>query len=86
MRADDDMISMVIIIIILIIIIMFIIIIMMMVMRMMTMMEIMMLEAAICENVLQILDITILNPEFRSSQKQLLLSGTMESSPPEAPT
>ena len=59
MRADDDMLSMVIIIIIFITIIMFIIIIMMMVMRRMTMMEIMMLEAPICEHVLQILDMTI---------------------------
>ena len=58
------MISMVIIIVILIIIIMFIIIIMMMVMRMMTNMEIMMLEAPICENVLQILGMTILKPKF----------------------
>ena len=41
-----------------IIIIMFIIIIMMMVMRMMTLMEIMMLDGPICENALQILDIT----------------------------
>ena len=53
---------------------------------MMTMMEIMMLEAPICENVLQILDMTIPKPKFRSSQEQLLLQGTMESDPPEAPT
>ena len=62
MRADDDMISMVIIIIIFII--MFIIIIMMMVMRMMNMIKIMMLEAPICENVAQILDMIIPKPKL----------------------
>ena len=60
MTADDDMIFMVITIVILII--MFII--MMMVMRMMSMMEIMMLEAPICGNVLQILDMTIPKPKI----------------------
>ena len=50
--------------IIIILIIMFIIIIMLMVMRMMTMMEIMTLEAPICGNVLQILDMTIPKPRF----------------------
>ena len=49
-------------------------------------MEIIMLEAPICENVVQILDMTFHKPTFWSSQKQLLLSGTMESGPPEAPT
>ena len=90
MTADDDIISMfiiiIIIIVILIIIILFIIIIMMMVMRMMTMMEIMMLEAPICESVLQFLDMIIPKPKFRSSQEHLLLSGTRESGPPEVPT
>ena len=64
MRADDDMISMVIVISKFIIIIVFIIIIMMMVMRMMTLMEIMMLEAAIYEQVLQILDMTTPKPRL----------------------
>ena len=52
------MISMVIIIVILIIIIM------MMVMRIMNMMEALMLEAPICDNVLQILDMTTPKPRF----------------------
>ena len=39
-------------------------IIMMMVMRMMSVMEIIMLEAPICENVLQILDVTTPKPRF----------------------
>ena len=64
MTADGDMISLVIIIVILIMIIMLIIIIMMMVMRMMTLMEIVMLEAPISKNVLQILDMAIPKPTF----------------------
>ena len=64
MGADDDMISMVIVIIMFMFISMFTIIIMMMVMRMMNMMETMMLEAPVCENVLQILDMTTPKPRF----------------------
>ena len=48
-------------------------------------MEIMMLEAAVCENVVQVLDMTTPNPKFWNSQEQLLLSGTMENGPPGAP-
>ena len=58
MSADDDMISMFIIKII----------IMMMVMIKMTLMEIMMLEAPMCENVLQILDMTTPKPRFERVQ------------------
>ena len=64
MTAADDMIPMVIIIIILLIIIIIMFIIMMMVMRKMTLMEIMMLEAPMCENILQILDMTTPKPRF----------------------
>ena len=49
-------------------------------------MEIMMLEAPVCEHVLQILDMLILKLRFWNSQEQLLLSGTMESAPQKAPT
>ena len=59
--------------------------IMMMVMRMMNMIEIMMLEAPICNNVLQILDMTTPKPQLCWSQDQLLLQDTMENDPPEAP-
>ena len=86
MTADDDMTSMVIIMIIFIIIIIFIFIIMLMVMKMITMMKIMTLQAPTCENALQILDTTIPQPKFGSNKEQLLLHGTMESDPPEAPT
>ena len=59
---------------------------MMMLMMAMTMtMEIRMLDGMICEHVLQILDMTIPKPRFWSSREQLLLQGTMESDPPEAP-
>ena len=54
-------------------------------MRMMNMMEIMMLEAPICENVLQILDMTTPKHRFWRSPNQLLLQDTMESDPPGAP-
>ena len=37
-----------------------------------------------CENVLQILDMTLPEPRFRSSAMQFRLVGTMESAPPEA--
>ena len=56
-----------------------------MVMRMMNMIEIMMLEAPICNNVLQILDMTTPKPQFWRSQDQLLLQDTMENDLPEAP-
>ena len=48
-------------------------------------MEIKMLDGPICENVLQILDMTTPKPGFWRSPDQLLLQDTMESGPPEAP-
>ena len=41
-------------------------------------------DSAFCENVLQILDMTLPEPRFRSSAIQFRLVGTMESAPPEA--
>ena len=85
MKDDDDIISVVVVKTTLTLIIMFIIIIMMMVMRMTKILETMMLEAPICENVLQILDMIIPKPGFRKSRDQALLQDTIESDPPEAP-
>ena len=47
--------------------------------------EIRMLDGPICENVLQILDITILKPRFVKGPDQLLLQDKMESDPPDSP-
>ena len=41
-------------------------------------------DSAFCENVLQILDMTLPEPRFRSSADQFGLVGTMESAPLEA--
>ena len=59
----------------------------MMMPTMMTMMTMvmMMLEGPICENVLQILDMTAPKPRFLRGPDQLLLQDTIESDPPEAP-
>ena len=55
---------------------------MMMLMMAMTMsMEIRMLDGPICENVLQILDMTNPKPRFWKSPDQLLLQGTIEKWP-----
>ena len=59
---------------------------MMTLMMTMTMiMEFMMLDGPICENDLQHLHMTLPKPRFGRSPDQLLLQGTMESDPPEAP-
>ena len=60
---------------------------MMMLMMAMTLsMDLKMFDGPICENVLQILDMTTPKPKFRNNQDQLLLHGIMESDPPETPT
>ena len=41
-------------------------------------------DSAICENGLQILDMTLPEPRFRDSAAQFRLAGTMESDPLEA--
>ena len=41
-------------------------------------------DCAFCENVLQILDMTLPKPGFRDSADQFRLAGTMESGPLEA--
>ena len=41
-------------------------------------------DGAFCENVLQILDMTLPEPRFRDSADQFGLAGTMESNPLEA--
>ena len=41
-------------------------------------------DGAFCENVLQILDMTLPEPRFRDSADQFRLAGTMESAPREA--
>ena len=41
-------------------------------------------DTACCENVLQILDMTLPEPRFRDSADQFRLAGTMESDPLEA--
>ena len=41
-------------------------------------------DSAFCENVLQILDMTLPEPRFRDSADQFRLVGTMESGPREA--
>ena len=41
-------------------------------------------DGAFCENVLQILDMTLPEPRFRDSADQFRLAGTMESDPLEA--
>ena len=49
-------------------------------------MELRMLDGPVCEHVLQILDVTNPKPRFWRNQEQLLLQGTLENDPPEAPT
>ena len=59
---------------------------MMMLMMAMTLsMEVRMLDGAICQNVLQILDMTTPKPRFCTGPDQLLLQDTMDNDPPEAP-
>ena len=58
---------------------------MMMMMAMTMSMEIRMLDGPICENVLQVLDMTIPKPKFGRSPDQLLMQDTIQTDPLEAP-